>query len=76
MDTFCNCPFRDDRACKAAPYYGTVDCEWAVAREECPEPGTAVASLEDDEDGSEYEYELREEIADDAHRIPAHGKEW
>ena len=70
MDTFVDCPFRDDRACKAAPYYGTADCEWAVAREECPEPVMAVASLMDDEDGSEYEYELR------AHRIPADGKEW
>ncbi len=77
VDTFSNCPFRDDRACKAAPYYGTAECEWAVDREECPEPGTAIASLEDDEEiADEYEHQLREEVADDAHRIPSHGKEW
>ena len=47
MDIFCNCPFRDDRSCTAAPYYGTADCDWAVSRDDCPEPGSAIGSLEE-----------------------------
>lgn len=44
MDIGINCPFRLDRTCTAAPFYGTADCEWAIDKEECPEPYTAILS--------------------------------
>lgn len=45
-DPYRRCIFRDDRHCTAAPYYGTADCEWAVDKEECPEPMAAIACIE------------------------------
>ncbi|NOQ49888.1 MAG: hypothetical protein GQ553_04425 [Nitrosomonadaceae bacterium] len=76
-DLYCECIYRDDRSCTAAPYYGSCDCEWAVDKGECPEPFAAIKCLPVcDEDGTDREYELREEVSDDAHRIPAYGKEW
>lgn len=45
MDLYQHCIFRDDRACTAAPFYGSCDCEWAVDKEECPEPMAAIACI-------------------------------
>ena len=45
MDPFQNCTFRNDRVCTAAPFYGSCDCEWAVDKDECPEPLTAIKSI-------------------------------
>lgn len=44
-DLYCECIYRDDRSCTAAPYYGTADCDWLVDTEECPEPMAAMACL-------------------------------
>lgn len=44
-DIYRNCRWRKDRACGAAPYYGTADCDFVVDRDECPEPLDAVMSL-------------------------------
>jgi hypothetical protein len=75
-DLYRECIFRNDRACCAAPYYGTADCEWAVDKDECPEPIAAISCIAASEDGAEREHELQEEVADEAHRIPSCGKEW
>ena len=41
-DLYRECVFREDRACAAAPYYGSCECEWLVDKEECPEPAMAL----------------------------------
>lgn len=50
MDTYRECIYRADKACKAAPYYGTCDCEWLIDKDECPEPIAAIAALDSAEE--------------------------